>query len=744
MTKNIQNKLSASNFFFVLFSCIIAYRLSFTENVSIDSFSLTGIYFDNLISVIISCTLLTMSAIWLSVMFWKAKTYKYTGFEIGAVIFLSAVIISILHASNKRAALNDSLTIIAVIASAITLVQLLTTETRKKILLFVIIAAAVVNVYQCIDQSTSGNKMMIDEYKENPKHQLQALGIEQGTFAQMLYEHRLFSKDIKGFFATSNSAGSFFNLALFAAIAVFAGGIKKHKKNLKAIAFPVLIIAAIILGLILAQSKGAIASFAAAFFVLCGIWLFGKFINKYKVLIICTAVAVFIGAIILMISYGLKHDTLPGGNSMLVRWEYWSAAGEIIADNFLTGIGGNNFGTHYTQYKAAKSLETVRDPHCFILTMLSNYGIIGLAGFLSCLLVPLLGTIKKNQMLDKNENSLAATLKKITIPAVLFLLCLRPLAIRSEFVPRIDVMFYVVAILYIAPVFLFAVVMWVIARSQKCCQDTTIQRAALLCGIFAVVLHNLIDFGIFEPGILMSLFTVIAVAVSCGEHHIVQLKIKHKYIPLNLTIAICAVCLWFFIIPTAKTAIKIETAKKLSAYGYLEQACDLASAAVEDDIFNPSAATLKGTLETYLYQTNPPQNADKLLNAEKSFLTAIKRDPADFKNYEKLSDAYQMLAEANPNECSKWFEKALDALRQAIQRYPSGGDLHLKAATLAQQLNRKDDAIEHYIQTIAIEDAYRKEFKIMYPDKELFSRIGEINYNFAKQRLEQLRTDKQN
>jgi hypothetical protein len=739
MKKNIQNKLSASNIFFVLFLCIIAFRLSFTENISIDSFSMAGIYFDNLVSIIISCTLVIMSAVWLSIMFWKGKTYKYSGIEIGAAFFLIAATISLFHASNKRASLNDSLTILAVIASALTLVQLLDSETRKKILLFVIIAAAIMNVYQCIDQNSSGNKMMIDEYKANPKQQLQSLGIEPDTFAQMLYEHRLYSKDVKGFFATSNSVGSFFNLALFSAIAVFARGLKKHKKDLKTIMFPVIIFAVLILGLILTASKGALAALAAALFILCCLYLFGKFINRHKVLIICVAVAAFVGAIILMISYGLKHDTLPGGNSMLVRWEYWTTASEIIADNFFTGIGGNNFGTHYTQYKAAKSLETVRDPHCFILTIFSNYGILGLAGFLSCLLVPVFRAMKKTTQTDDNKKNISEMLKKVAIPVVLVLLFLRPIAIRSEIGSRIDVMLYVIALLYIAPVFLFAVVLWVIARSKKCCEEFSIKRAALLCGILAVVLHNLIDFGIFEPGILMSLFAVIALTASYDEHHIVQLKMKYKYIPLNLTIVICAACLWFFIIPVFKTATKVETAKKLSAYGYLEQAVSLAADAIDDDVLNPSAANLKGTIETYFYQVNPSEYKGKLLDAEKSFLIAIARDPADFKNYDKLAETYQLLAEANPNECVKWFENALNAVNQAILHYPSGGELHLKAATIAQQLNKNDEAIEHYIQTIAIEDAYRQEFKIMYPKKELFSRLGEINYTFAKQRLEQLK-----
>ncbi|HAL44525.1 MAG TPA: hypothetical protein DCP47_01160 [Phycisphaerales bacterium] len=739
MKKNILINKSASQIFFVLYLCVIALRLSFSENVSIDSFSLPGIFFDNLLSVCISCILIIVSMVWLTVMFWKGKVYKFSGLEAGAVIFFIAAIISTIYASNKRAALNDSLTISAVIISAITLVQLLETETRRKILLYVIIAAGAMNVYQCVDQIASGNKMMIEEYKANPTQQLNQLGIEPGSFAQMLYEHRLYSKDVKGYFATSNSAGSFFNLAIFSAIAVFAGGLKKYRNDYKNLLMRAVILAVLLLGLILTESKGALLSFGAAAFVLCGIFVFGKILNKYKVLIFSVIAILFIASILLMISYGLKHDRLPGGNSMLVRWEYWTAASEIIADNFLTGVGGNNFGTYYTQYKAAKSLETVRDPHCFILTIFSSYGIIGVAGFLTCLVIPIFKAMKRSTPVE-NENNISRMITKAAIPTVLVLLLLRPIAFRSELGGRFDLAAYIIAVLYIAPVFMFGAALWLMAKGKKFSEEFSIKKAALLCGILAVLLHNLIDFGIFEPGILTALFAVIALSASQYENqHTVQLGNSKRYIPLVLTIGVVIGCMWFYIIPVGKTAFKVETAKQLSSYGYMDNAAAILSTAIKDDVYNPTPANLKGTIETFCYKANPPQYKNKLEDANQSFLIAIARDPADFKNFEKLSEVYESMAEAYPDKCNMWFEKALEALEKALVRYPTDSEMHLKAGTLAQQLNKTDEAIEHYMQAIAIEDAYREEFKIMYPDREMFSRLGEINYNFAKQRLQQLK-----
>ena len=39
---------------------------------------------------------------------------------------------------------------------------------------------------------------------------------------------------------------------------------------------------------------------------------------------------------------------------------------------------------------------------------------------------------------------------------------------------------------------------------------------------------------------------------------------------------------------------------------------------------------------------------------------------------------------------------------------------------------------------IEIEDAYRTQFKIMYPGKKVFSRLGQENYNSAKNKLKKL------
>ena len=55
-----------------------------------------------------------------------------------------------------------------------------------------------------------------------------------------------------------------------------------------------------------------------------------------------------------------------------------------------------------------------------------------------------------------------------------------------------------------------------------------------------------------------------------------------------------------------------------------------------------------------------------------------------------------------------------------------------------KKLGKTDIALKHYKKAIAIEQAYRRKFRQMFPDKELVSRLGDDKYNFATQRVEEL------
>ena len=99
-----------------------------------------------------------------------------------------------------------------------------------RLVLIVIVALGIVSAYQCAEQFFVSNAITIEQYEKDPNMLLGPLGIEPGTFQHFLFEHRLYSRGIRGFFTTSNSAASFAICASFAAIALFAGRLRERQR----------------------------------------------------------------------------------------------------------------------------------------------------------------------------------------------------------------------------------------------------------------------------------------------------------------------------------------------------------------------------------------------------------------------------------------------------------------------------------------------------------------------------------
>lgn len=726
--------------------CVIALRLSSMENPTIESLSLPGVFYDNLVSVSISSLLIITGAVWFAWRLARGK-YRMSGLEYGILIFIAGCAVSIIAASNRRTAITDSITILSAMVTAVVLSNLLVTAERKKILLFVLAGMAVANVYQCTEQFFSINKLMIEEYKAEPAVQLQKLGIEPGSFEQMLYEHRLYSKDVRGFFTTGNSTGCLLVLAIFCTFAAFDFKIKfSEKKNtLKKLWLPIILLIVLFAGLVETHSKGAIASLIIAGVLLLLSVKFGRFLRRHSGFIIITVVILIITGTVFIIHYGITHNTLPGGNSMLVRWQYWAAAAKMVADHLITGVGGGNFGSYYTQYKIPQALETVRDPHCFILSILSQYGIIGLAGFCIAILWPIITCcVQDNKPAgEPAENNLAEAAKTCGIFIILVLLFVRPIAIRAEVGSSIDVVLYILAVVYAAPAFFAGTILWLCVQTEEKTKTGQIFAAAVLCGLAAVLIHNLIDFAIFEPGIMTALWACAALAYSdyrqknTAESNLKPGKTKKIALAASV-LAVTAALIWLCIIPTAKTSFKTEKARKLFEKGEIEKGTAMLLIACEDDTLNPTPAAFAGKMLLYKSQMNPEDSPDILPAAEKLLLTAIQRDKADYKNYENLGQVYAMLAQMTPDQRPLWFKKAFLALQNSLEQYPASSELHFELAGICEQLGRIDLAIEHYKKAVEIEDAFAKQFKIMYPGKEIVSRMGKIKYQEAKEKVESL------
>jgi len=312
-----------------------------------------------------------------------------SGIGPGLAVFLVAVVISCIVASDKRSAATDALGLAVPMIAAMMLVRLLHTAGRIRMVLAMIAAAGLVNALQSAQQAFASNRMVIEQYEKDPRSMLEPLGIESGSFQAMLYEHRLYGKDVRGFFMTGNSAGSYFLLAAAALLALWLARPQTPNTAARAWCHAAIIfcLVRILAGLVLVHSKGAtLAAGMAAGLFMAG-WRLGSWLRRHRTTVAVGGLLLVVGVSAALVAYGRGHGTLPGGRSMRIRWEYWTATARMIRDHPL-GVGGGNFRHYYPAYKAPEALETVQDPHNFVLSLVAQYGPLGLFGVLLAVVLP--------------------------------------------------------------------------------------------------------------------------------------------------------------------------------------------------------------------------------------------------------------------------------------------------------------------------------------------------------------------
>ena len=750
MTNGRTNSTSSNKGFFLgyvilaVYLCIIALRTTLTESPSIQPDQPINLN-NSIYSLSVSALLIILFALWLiSAACSKKFTYCPTGTGIGLCIFTTAAFIAGLVAPDKRSAISDFLMLAAPPICAIALVQALNNRLKVKLVLCVIAALGIVSAYQCTEQLFFSNQMTIEQNKENPQSVLETLGIKPGSFNQMLFEHRLYTKGVRGFFTTSNSAGSFAILACFAAISLFIEKFKTRKAGLQKLITCGLAVAIILFGLAITKSKGAIIAFfiSAAMFAVYA--LFGRWVKANKGKIFVTALLLLFAFGWAVVSYGLKHNRLPGGNSMLVRWQYWQAAALMYADYWLKGVGPGNFVLFYPQYKIPAALETITDPHNFILSILTQYGPLGLIGFLIMLAMPLwkAATTTPAQLPQPQPESgrWAFVLLSIVSAAMLIV---RPIVMPLDGGNTIGVIAYVIFTLYLTPVIVFAIGCWLLGVNEKTSEpaDTSLTIAALWCAVIGVLIHNTIDFAIFEPGVWTSLWAVMAcIAALDAKQSVLRPAIPVRILMAATGLILIWACLNYAVVPVVKSTVKNQQVQQAAFEGRFEQAHNLLEAAAYDDRLSAAALSLNSRLYLRQFEDSDSKQIALLLNAEKCSLDAIGRNKADFKNFEQLAEIYSAIAEiSGPPEKQNRLNKAFDIASQAVKLYPGSCRLHFRLAEIAEQTGRNDEAVENYKKAVEIEDSYREQFKMMYPGREVFSRLGEEKYKTAKQKMEILK-----
>jgi O-antigen ligase len=736
--------------------CVLALRATYTEAPTAQAVLMADSLTDTIYSLTLSGLLIFAFVFWVCWSLYANRArYRFSGMEIGLAVFCLAAVLSAAGASDKRGAITYTAMLLGPVSAGLLLIQILAHGRRSALVLMVVTALGVVAAYQCAEQFLVSNAITIEQYEKDPQALLGPLGIE-GSFQQFLFEHRLYSRGIRGFFTTSNSAASFGILASFAAVALLverwrgkpADDAARRRRWLTGLALLI-----VVAGFLLTRSKGGTLGFVLAVLLLGALWASSRWsAGKRRValgLLFAAGVLTVAGLGFGAVRYGLRHGRLPGGNSMLVRWQYWTASARMVADHPLVGVGPGNFTYYYPHYKPPAALESVSDPHCFPLSILAQYGPLGLFGFLAMIVVPLaraFGTALRDPPSARDDSAPPARIEQpLAMLGVIcgVLLLVRPMLLGRSGEAGLDVLVYEVTTLYVAPVAAFLIGFLLLAlpleddgRRAPHARRGFVGLAALACAVVGVLAHNLIDFALFEPGVWTTVWIVLACLVAAGQGTPdARGPAARSATPLARVATVCGAILFLAYAllvwrPVYATTTRMQQAQSAAAIGRFDRAHQLLAAASRADPLCASPAYLDGRLYNQEHQRAGRQRPDLLEAAARRFQEAMAVNSADYKNYEKLGDVYGELRQWR--EACEWYAKAADL-------YPGCGRLWFKTARVAEMLREIEAALGYYQRAVEIEDSYRRQFRQMYPEREkVVSRLGQEQYNLARRRIEQI------
>ena len=234
--------------------------------------------------------------------------------------------------------------------------------------------------------------------------------------------------------------------------------------------------------------------------------------GKQAYWITCAFLAVAIAAVI---GHGLKHGTLVH-ISLTFRWWYWVGAARLFVHHPFLGVGWGNFGPNYLAYRLPQAAEDPADPHNFIVRAFVELGVVGGILMIAWMLRLWWEMAVWPIRADDNNSSNAKPKSYSAIPMIL---AIALVATAVNVAASLDFSFgfaWVTLELFKRLMFLVAFVaatcfVAIPSFSRQSLDDrpAPFLLAAMLLALGLFLVHNLIDFSMFESG-PMFFFALIA------------------------------------------------------------------------------------------------------------------------------------------------------------------------------------------------------------------------------------------
>lgn len=225
---------------------------------------------------------------------------------------------------------------------------------------------------------------LLAQWEKSKDEFLSQRGWEPGSFQAMQFERRVASGEIMGFTSSENSYG-----AVVVLLAVVAAGVciqrvsDRDHPGFAAVAGAG--VAAALAMIAHLRSRTAYATPVLAAALLGALYLLRGWIGRRERLCFAIGVCAVVMAAAAVVGHGLRHGSLPG-DSLSFRWNYWTASARLFLRHPLLGVGWENFGPHYLSVRLPAAAEEIKDPHNLVVRFATELGLVGLALLLAWML----------------------------------------------------------------------------------------------------------------------------------------------------------------------------------------------------------------------------------------------------------------------------------------------------------------------------------------------------------------------
>lgn len=609
---------------------------------------------------------------------------------LGAIGVLA--IASIFWTDDRFAAAVSSGKLLAGSTLAWALVQCVRDWRTLRVVVALVVGLFAMNLLRSIVYVNYDLPEMISMWEQGRDQILRDRAMEPGSFTAQQFERRINNGELLGFNASPNTLAAITAMSLV----LLMGDLLQRVKDRRGWSW--LLPAALMAGgawiIWRTESMTAMATPLIGGGLLVIGWKLRGMLGRWRKTVFIAGVAFILCGWAAVIAYGIHHGSLLQ-KSLTFRWHYWRASFELFKDNLLLGVGWENFGPRYLQYRLPVAPEEVKDPHNLFVRFATELGVIGLALAIGWLLSLAWEATRpaKNELGETDTAGTPWGLWPIPLTAVIAFVVV--VLASTDF--SVDVMagvydavwkaMYCFVMLAVAAMFAAAD----LKEARVSGERAPILAGGMAAGLAIFIVHNFIDFAIFETGAFY-LFVASAAAM-------VGLRAAESDGPaisgFRGVVLVKLVLLWlaFGILVTLPVGLGEASARR-GDQQVAERSFTAAQQSLEE-AFTNSAWLRNGDYlvrkaAAQAYQGLPPQEMSRTLTRA---LDANPRIIAALTTLGELS-----ARSANTAGMVYYYEKA-------IAFNPMDIDVRLDAAKLMAAVGLKQEARAQYLAALAVNEA---------------------------------------